>query len=129
PNAGFTDGTPWLPVAPDYPRYNVAVERDDPGSMLTLCRQLLALRRESPALNVGSYSDVPSDMSDIFSFMREHEGERLLVVLNFSHEPRDFRLPGAGTARIALSTVPGRSGEVDLGKLSLAADEGVILRL
>src|SRR5207248_3439919 len=118
-----------LPVAPDYRRYNVAAERDDPGSMLSLCRQLLALRRESPALNVGSYSNVPSDTPDIFSFMREHNGERMLVVLNFSHEPRDFRMPSAGPARIALSTVSGRGGEVDLEKLSLSPDEGVILRL
>jgi alpha-glucosidase len=129
PNAGFTDGTPWLPMSPDYKNYNVAAERDDPASMLSLCRQLLALRRESPALSVGNYIDVPSDGPDTFSFMREHGDERLLVVLNFSHEPRDFRMPSAGPARIALSTVPGRSGEVDLEKLLLAPDEGVILWL
>lgn len=129
PNAGFTTGKPWLPVAPDYTRYNVEVERDDPNSMLTLVRQLLKLRRSSPALSVGSYADFPSDAPDVFSFLRQHEGQRMLVVLNFSHEPRVFSIHSEATAEIALSTVPGRTGSVDLANLELAPDEGVVLRL
>ncbi|MGA7731777.1 MAG: alpha-amylase family glycosyl hydrolase [Chloroflexia bacterium] len=129
-NAGFTAGISWLPVAPDYKLYNVEAERDDPASMLTLFRQLLNLRRASPALSVGGYVDFPSDELDVFSFMREHENERMLVVLNFSHEPHVFGIgPEAGVAQIALSTVPDREGQVDLANVELAADEGVILRL
>jgi alpha-glucosidase len=130
PHAGFTSGEPWLPVAPDYARYNVAAERDDPGSMLTLVRQLLALRRASPALSVGGYADVPAGAPDVFAFLREQGDERLLVALNFSHEPRVCRMAvAAATARIALSTVPGRTGPVDPANLALAPDEGVIVRL
>ena len=130
PNAGFTTGRPWLPLPADYPTYNVAVERDDPASMLTLVRQLLALRRASPALSVGRYADVPADVPAVFSFLREQEGERMLIALNFSHEPCTVRLSGVSAdAAIALSTVPGRTGPADLAALALAADEGVILRL
>jgi alpha-glucosidase len=130
PQAGFTTGTPWLPVAPDYRQYNVAAERDDPASMLTLFRQLLALRRAIPALSVGSYTDVPTDTPDVFAFRREYDGARLLVALNFSHEPRILRLPGgAADAQIVLSTVPSRGGTVDPARLTLAPDEGLILRL
>jgi alpha-glucosidase len=130
PNAGFTTGKPWLPVAPDCAIYNVAVERDDPASMLTLFRQLTALRRSSPALSVGSYTDVPSNAPDVFSFMREHDGERMLVALNFSQQPRVFSIPtGVPAAKIVLSTVPGREGDVDLTSLVLGPDEGIILRL
>jgi len=127
-HAGFTNGTPWLPVAPDYTRYNVEVEREDPASMLTLVRRMLTLRRQSSSLSVGSYTDVPSDAPDVFSFMREHEGERMLVLLNFSHESHIFK-SGSGAAHIALSTVPGRSGQIDLSNVALAGDEGVILRV
>jgi alpha-glucosidase len=127
-NAGFTTETPWLPVAPDYTRYNVEVERDSPDLMLTLFRHLLALRRASPALSVGGYTDVPSDAPDVFTFMRTHGDEKMLIVLNFSHAARIFRM-GSGSARIALSTVPGRSGQVDMSNMTLAADEGVILRV
>jgi alpha-glucosidase len=129
-HAGFTEGEPWLPVAPDYREYNVEAERDDPASMLALYRQLIALRKASPALSVGSYADVPSDALDVFSYMREHNGERVLVVLNFSHEPRIFKLAGVeGSAEVALSTVHGRGGLVELANVDLAPDEGIILRL
>jgi alpha-glucosidase len=129
-NAGFTSGTPWLPVAPDYRLYNVEAERSDPASMLTLFRQLIELRRTSPALSVGTYSDIPSDAEDIFSFMREHRDEKMLVVLNFSPEPRRFSMGSeARVAQIALSSIPGREGQVDLSAVDLAPDEGVIIRL
>jgi alpha-glucosidase len=130
PNAGFTTGQPWLPIAPDYTQYNVAVERDDPASMLTLVRALLALRRASPALNVGRYRAVPTATPDVFAYLREHAGQRMLVVLNFSHEPRTVALPAdAAPAEIVLSTVPGRGGHADGATLALAADEGLILRV
>jgi alpha-glucosidase len=130
PNAGFTTGRPWLPVAPDYSLYNVATERDDPSSMLTLVRQLLALRRGSLALSIGSYADFPSDVPDIFSFTRRHEDERILVLLNFSHERRVFSTRSEpGAAQVLLSTMPDRGGQVNLANIELAPDEGVILRL
>ncbi|HET7685646.1 MAG TPA: alpha-amylase family glycosyl hydrolase, partial [Candidatus Limnocylindria bacterium] len=52
PHAGFTDAgaTPWLPVAPDFERVNVAVQAADPRSLLSLTRRLIALRRGHPAL-------------------------------------------------------------------------------
>lgn len=136
PHAGFTKGKPWLPVSPDYTSYNVETERGDPTSMLTLFRELLALRMSSPALSVGSYTEVPTDAPDVFSFIREGGGERMLVVLNFSHQPRVSRMlsgypPGitSSSAQIALSTVPGRNGGVELANVQLAPDEGLILRL
>ena len=72
---------------------------------------------------------MPSDAPDVFSYIREYDGERLLIVLNFSHEARVFRMDSEALAEIALSTVPGRGGPVDLAQMQLAADEGVIVRL
>ncbi|MBX6340831.1 MAG: alpha-amylase, partial [Thermomicrobiaceae bacterium] len=63
PNAGFTTGEPWLPLADDYQTCNVEVEREDPRSMLSLYRRLIALRRAEPALHVGSYAPVPAEGS------------------------------------------------------------------
>jgi alpha-glucosidase len=130
PHGGFTTGTPWLPVAADYPAYNVAAERDDPASMLTFVRTLLALRRATLALSVGNYAEVPSGSADLFAFAREHDGQKLVVVLNFSHAPQVFQSASApAPAEILLSTVPGRAGAVDLTSLELGADEGLIVRL
>ncbi len=129
PNAGFTSGEPWLPAAPDAGRYNVVIEQEDSTSMLSLVWQLLALRRSSPALTVGSYKDIPSVCPDVYSFMREYGDERMLVVLNFSHEERVFSMDSKATAQIALSTLPKHSGQINLAGVRLAPDEGVILRL
>jgi alpha-glucosidase len=54
-NAGFSPVEPWLPVSADFPTRNVQVQMDDPQSHLNLVKALLALRRSSPALAVGTY--------------------------------------------------------------------------
>ena len=56
PHAGFSTAEPWLPMAPDAHTPNAAVQRADPTSMLSLHRRLLALRREEPALRVGTWA-------------------------------------------------------------------------
>ena len=64
PSAGFcpADAEPWLPLAPDYRQVNVAAQHADPRSTLALTRRLLALRRASPALALGSYRPLGSPL-------------------------------------------------------------------
>jgi alpha-glucosidase len=64
PSAGFTrDGVrPWLPIG-DAASRSVAAQREDPGSMLNLCRDLIALRREVPDLRSGRYASIPARRS------------------------------------------------------------------
>ena len=126
PNAGFTTGVPWLPVADDHRTNNVATQRDDPRSMLTLHRRLLALRRAEPALAIGSFAPV-EDTGGVLAYHREHGNKRFLVALNLGPEPRRLRLDGGG--RVALSTHLDRKGEEPGGVLELCGDEGVILDL
>jgi len=68
PNAGFCPPgvKPWLPVAADYEQINVATEREEKMSMLTLTRSLLALRRRMPALNRGSYQGLEGGAEECF---------------------------------------------------------------
>ena len=68
-NAGFTRGTPWLPVADDYRETNVAVEADDPRSMLVLYRRLIELRRQRPELVVGDWRPLAAD-GDVLVYTR-----------------------------------------------------------
>ncbi|HEU5424226.1 MAG TPA: alpha-amylase family glycosyl hydrolase [Nitrolancea sp.] len=60
PNAGFTSGTPWLPLAEDAGQLNVEIEREERHSMLALQRELIELRRRAPALVTGGYTPVPA---------------------------------------------------------------------
>jgi alpha-glucosidase len=127
PSAGFTTGTPWLPIAEDYTAVNIAAERGDPRSMLTLYRRLIAMRRAWPALAVGSYAPV-SASGDLLAYVRECDGRRMLVLLNLGGTPCTFDLRGAGIAgRVALSTYLDRYGEEASGVIALRADEGVII--
>jgi alpha-glucosidase len=129
PNAGFTSGIPWLPLTANYRTVNVAVEHDDPTSMLTLYRRLIALRRATPALSVGSYFGLEAH-GDVLAFMRTHKGQRCLVVLNLGSQPqvwesRQVEIQG----HIGLSTHLDRAAEAVYGTIELRSDEGVVVLL
>ena len=123
--AGFTSGAPWLPVAPDAPAVNVAAQRDDPGSLLSFHRRLLALRRGSLALRLGSYRTLPAP-AGVYLYAREADGERLVVAINFTEQDRAVDL-GTGRAEVLLSTDPERGGAGGTS-LRLGPNEGLILR-
>ena len=126
PNAGFTTGNPWLPLAAGYDKRNVAAQRDDPASLFSLYRRLNWLRKSSPALRRGSYGTVPAP-TGVFAFAREVDGERVLVALNFTKSPQLVSF-GAGDAQIALSTDHERDAEpVALARIELRPDEGIVL--
>ena len=129
PNAGFTAGLPWLPIAVDYQAVNVAVQRDDPLSMLTLYRRLIALRRETPALASGSYRPIEAS-GDVLAYIRSHADQQWLVVLNLGPQPQRFDAHGVvRRGRIALSTHLDHTGEAIRSIIPLRADEGVIVKL
>jgi alpha-glucosidase len=129
PNAGFTTGTPWLPIPADARTVNVACEREDPRSSLALHRRLLALRRAEAALSIGDYTFVPTT-EGVFGFVRSHGGRRFLVLLSFVREPRVVDLGAEGlSGRVALSTDLDRDGETASGRFALHDDEGVVVAL
>ncbi|MBO6577078.1 MAG: DUF3459 domain-containing protein [Rhodothermales bacterium] len=101
PTAGFTTGTPWLPVQDDKAFRNVAVQSDDPDSILNLYRRLLRLRRKHQALHRGTFAAVNTGNEDCFCFLREAPDapghfKKLFVALNFGDEAAHVVLPGPG---------------------------------
>ncbi|HSR23538.1 MAG TPA: alpha-amylase family glycosyl hydrolase, partial [Candidatus Eisenbacteria bacterium] len=129
PGGGFCppDVTPWLPLADDAALVNVAVQREQEESMLTLYRRLLALRRAEPALSVGSYCPVVA-RDDVLAYVRELDGRRILVALNLGDRTRAVALPAAG-GRVLLSTDPHRAGRGVAGTVALDGDEGDVVSL
>jgi len=126
PHAGFSAATPWLPIADEYRTVNVTAERADPRSMLSLHRALIALRRATPALAVGSYRSIYTD-DDLLVYEREAGAySQRQVALNLSGRPRVYRR-SQGPARILISTRLDRYDEHVDGALELRADEGVVL--
>ena len=123
PGGGFTSAEPWLPLAADYREVNVEAQRDDPASMLTLYRRLIALRRGEPALEVGRLELLEAG-ADVLAYLR---GERFLAALNLGAGSRSLRLPAAGT--VALSTHLDRADERLARAVELRPHEGLLLRL
>jgi alpha-glucosidase len=129
PNAGFTAGEPWLPLALDAREVNVAAQREDPRSMLTLYRRLLALRRAEPALAFGPMATLRAP-GDLLAWVRKHGDRRFLVALNLGPEPAAFTPPILDLqGSIALSTGLDREREAVRRTVELRGDEGVIVRL
>jgi alpha-glucosidase len=128
PNSGFTKAKePWLPVADDYRTANVAVQAEDPKSILTLYHRLIELRRSEPALAVGSYRSVPAE-GDILAYKREHDATRFIVALNMGGTEAGLEL-GSETGNVVLTTYQDREGKSVSGTLRLRANEGIIARL
>ncbi len=127
-NSGFSTAPEeqlWLPVCKEYETLNVEAQLADPGSMLNLYRELLALRGRSEALRLGTYAEHPAGDEHVLAFVRELDGERKLVVLNLSDAPRRVELAEAG--EIVLSSGLDRAGERVEGGLELKAAEGVVI--
>ena len=127
-NAGFTDGTPWLPLDANFPENNVMQHRVSPTSMYNLYRTLLRLRRAHPALAVGAYVPVAAT-GDLLIYGRQQGDERILIALNMGDEPRlaSFGAPVAGA--LLASTLGDRTGEWIADEIALRAHEGVMVEL
>jgi len=122
PNAGFSQVRPWLPLAADYQSVNVAAQKSDTRSMLSLYRRLIELRRASPALSVGSYHQLYVDDTTLV-FERDAGDQRRVVALNLSADER--ALPDAvGSLPVILSTHLDRAAEP---ATVLRPHEGVLL--
>jgi alpha-glucosidase len=125
--AGFSRVEPWLPLTGDLAQRNVASERADPGSLYNLYRRLIALRRAHPALATGSYRPFMTE-GQVLAYLREQGRERFVVALNFGVAPASVALPeGEGT--VTLSALGGRNGEPVRGRINLAGNDGLLIKL
>jgi oligo-1,6-glucosidase len=93
PGAGFTTGTPWLPVNPDHVTVNAAAQLDDPDSVLAHYRRLIALRHEDPVVTDGDFELLLPEHPTIWAFLRRTPDTELLVAANFSADVTDAALP------------------------------------
>jgi alpha-glucosidase len=110
---------PWLPLG-DTRRWNVDDQRDDSGSVLNLCRDLIALRRAEPELAQAPYVELDAP-AGVWAWRR---GDWFAVAVNLSHDPVSLETMNG---RIAIATDRGRDGETVSGELSLEPHQGAIV--
>ncbi|OSM99723.1 glucohydrolase [Lonsdalea populi] len=96
-NAGFTTGTPWLKVNPNYTEINAAKEIAQPDSIFNYYRTLIALRRQTPGLIYGHYADLSPENLDVYAYTRTTHDVRYLVVVNVKAQPVRYALPASMT--------------------------------
>jgi oligo-1,6-glucosidase len=128
-NAGFTSGTPWLSVNPNYATINVASEQADRASVLNHYRALIALRRKTPALQYGAYDDVDPTHPQVYAYTRTFGSARYLTVINFSGTAAAYTLPQTLQVRsVALDSMEQNVLPV-AGRLALRPWQAVVYKL
>lgn len=96
-NAGFTTGTPWLRVNPNYTSINAAAQMDDPNSVRSFYKKLIALRKDpvyKETVVYGSLEPVWEDRHNLMAYYRKGE-KTLLVIGNYQKEEQEVVLPDA----------------------------------
>jgi oligo-1,6-glucosidase len=92
-HAGFTTGTPWIEVNPNYREINVEQALKDENSIFHYYKKLIRLRKEHDIIVYGSYELILEDDEQIYAYIRKLDNEQLLVITNFSAETPTFVLP------------------------------------
>ena len=92
-NAGFTTGTPWIMVNPNYKEINAAEQLARPDSVFRFYQELIRLRHEHKLIVYGSYELLLPEHRQVFAYTRTLGEQRLLCVVNLSKEPAHCPIP------------------------------------
>lgn len=127
-NGGFTTGTPWMKLNPDYRDINVKEQQQDPDSVLSYYKKLLALKKSEAyreTLTYGRFTPAYDGEEKVFAFFREDEKKRIWIGTNYGEGDVTLHVPGAA-ARILLTNMEEPEGEVAVGAALEAGDSGVV---
>jgi alpha-glucosidase len=125
--AGFTKGTPWLPVSPDYKELNVHTESQDPKSLLNLYRCLTHFRDQSDILKNGDYHSIDLD-TEVLSYERSVGHEKLRVLLNFSGMTKRISM-GSSMGTVQLTTSLDKENDKIDGDITMRPHEGLLIKV
>ena len=129
-NAGFTDGTPWLMVNPNYTAINVAAQEKDPDSILSFYKELIALRKNPAYKETLVYGDVVPYLEEQHNLMAYHrKGEKdLLVIGNFQRDPQTAVLPSP-CKNVLLNNYKDLDMEKDNSAVRLKGYQAIVIEL
>ena len=95
-NAGFTTGTPWINVNPNYKTINAAAQVNDPDSIYNFYKQLIALRHAHDIIVYGEMDLLYEDAHDLFAYTRSYNDEKITVLANWSDHEVTYDLTPEG---------------------------------
>ena len=129
PNAGFTSGRPWLPLRSDFPQLNAAAQRRNPHSVWSFYRDLLRVRRETPALRRGAFERLSRASHHGLAYLRSTAEQQVLVALNFRGDPvrLGFQHPIDPSGwSLALTAHPDRAKDLSGNGIALGAFQAAV---
>ncbi|MFS0662116.1 alpha-glucosidase [Niallia alba] len=127
-NSGFTTGTPWLHVNPNYPEINVKNNLEDPNSVFYCYQTLIQLRKDNPIVVWGDFELIEEIEEEIFAYTRKFEGETWIVVANFGEQEKMLHLPTYGKcSNVIISNYQRQS--IDFGNVHLKPYEAFAVRV
>ena len=92
-NAGFTTGTPWLKVNPNYKEINVKEALEDPDSIFYYMKRLIRMRKANEAAVYGDFREYEPENESLYIYERNYEGKKMFVILNFTEDEVPFHMP------------------------------------
>ncbi len=95
-NAGFTEGTPWIKLNPNYKEINAAKQVNDRNSIFSCYKELIRFRKQYPVFVRGNFQMLLANHESIFAYIREDDQTQLLVICNFYDQTVDcpLKMPG-----------------------------------
>ena len=107
-NSGFTTGTPWLAVNPNYQTINVEAQEEDPDSILNFYKEMIALRKSEDIFVYGTYYLVFEDHQEIYAYTRTLGEKRVLILCNLTNKQTSINLEKitVSTDQLLLSNIP-----------------------
>ncbi len=124
-HAGFTTGTPWIAVNPNYKTINAKAQTANPDSVFHYYKKLIALRKQYPVIVYGKYEALLEDSEELFAYTRTYENEKLLVVCSFCDHETIFTIPDEFSEASCLITNTGQ--EYNNPTITLAPYEAFVL--
>lgn len=120
-NGGFSSGTPWISVNPNYREINAERAVNDPDSIFHYYKKLIQLRKKHEIIVYGSYSMLMEENEQIYAFTRTFGNQKLLVICNFSEHRPTFELsePICFSSKELLISNYDANGEEDIKNLTL----------
>lgn len=92
-NAGFTTGTPWFYINENYKEVNVASQEEDENSVLNFYRKAIRLRKKLSCVRHGRYQEYGKQSSSLYTYSREDERQKILVVCSFTEKEVSWKVP------------------------------------
>ena len=129
-HAGFTQGSPWISLNPNFPEINVTAALEDNDSIFYHYQKLIALRKQNPVIVYGDFIPLFEDHPAVFAYERKDEDQYLVVLNNFTAESQTLTLPEHLTGKEVECLIANLDPVIHFGEqLTLAPYQSIVVRL